>query len=122
MRVILIDPFKREVKHVDMSGDNLQEFYRIIECSAVEVPVSWDDGDSLWIDEEGWFKDYPEGRAGFEMEGWAYAIIGKAVITGVDAEGETTSPKQNDPLYWRDQINWRDDSHMTRQGSEMGLI
>lgn len=123
MKAILIDPFKREVTQVELSEKNtLQEFYRILECSTVDVPVTFDNRDSLWIDDEGWFQDYPEGRAGFQMDGWAHAIIGKGVITGCDDEGNTIEPKQNDPLYWRDKIEWKDDAAMTKLGRQMGLI
>ena len=122
MRAILIDPFKREVTQVELTGDRLQEYYKVIECSTIAMPVIFDNRDSLVIDDEGWFQEYPDGRAGFMMDGWAYAIIGKALIIGCDEEGESVEPKQNDPLYWRDKIEWKDDSFMTRQGSRMGLI
>jgi hypothetical protein len=123
MKAILIDPIKREVIQVEMDQkDTLQSMYKLIECTTVAQPVNFPNGDDLWIDDEGWFQDYPDGRAGFIMEGWAYAIVGRGLITGHDNDGNTIEPTELDPLYWRDLIIWRNHDEMTLQGTQMGLI
>lgn len=124
MTGILIDPFKKEVTVLEVPKWDLQAIYAAIgnDCNMIAVPIIFPHKDSLYIDDEGWFREYPEGRAGFMMDGWSYAIIGRALILGTDYEGESISPKLDDPKKWEKQIVWRNDEEMTWQGTQMGLI
>jgi hypothetical protein len=81
MRAILIDPFKEEVKEIDLNKDNLlQELYDTIGCTTVER-IGITQGADLIIDEEGLFKSGPAFRFGDTM-----LIHGRAVLVGVNQE------------------------------------
>lgn len=81
MRAILIDPFKGEVKEIDLNKDNLlQELYDTIGCTTVER-IGVTQGADLIIDEEGLFKSGPAFRFGETM-----LIHGRAVLVDVNHE------------------------------------
>ena len=55
-------------------------------CHTFACPVEFDNGDSLYIDDEGLYHD-PKGC--FVMKGWAVPVVGNAIILGSDEEGES---------------------------------
>lgn len=81
MRAILIDPFKEEVKEIDLNKDNLlKDLYDTIGCTTVER-IGITDGADLIIDEEGLFKSGPAFKFGETM-----LIHGRAVLVDVNHE------------------------------------
>ncbi len=55
-------------------------------CHTFACPVEFDNGDSLYIDDEGLYND-PKGC--FIMKGWSMPVVGNAIILGSDEEGES---------------------------------
>lgn len=81
MRAILIDPFKQEVKEINLDKENLlQELYNTIGCSCVEKVYIARSIDII-VDEEGLYKETPAFQFGPQM-----ILHGRAVIVNVDRE------------------------------------
>lgn len=55
-------------------------------CSIFECPVTFENGDTIYIDEEGLYNDF---EGGFTMDGWRYPLVGNALLIGSDEEGES---------------------------------
>lgn len=84
MRMILIDPHKREVSEVQMEGGNIDAYYQVMECGTFSCA-----GPHLFIDDEGLFKN-PQAFFSFIPYHPHYPLAGKALLTGgADDNGET---------------------------------
>ncbi len=92
-RAFLIDPIKKQVFQVQYSylGDP-SEIAKLLRAKYIES-VDLDDKHTLWVDEEGMFKDvvwrwsitseyHPEGTQ----------LVNFGLVTGIDDEGETVPP------------------------------
>ena len=60
------------------------------ECTNFECPVSFDNEDTLYCDEEGLFHTV---EGGFMMKNWDYPIVGNALLIGTDSEGGSVNVK-----------------------------
>ncbi len=93
MRAILINPMQESVRHISYDGD-YRSIYRIIGCTTFEAVYPFDNGDTLWIDEEGLLK---ESNYAFNLKAdnpkFNQTIMGSALILGTDAEGESIECK-----------------------------
>ena len=69
-------------------GDDYTEIYDVIgnDCSTFEVPITFDNNDAMYCDEEALFKPF---EGGIIMEGWSQPIIGNVLILGTDADGNS---------------------------------
>ena len=69
-------------------GDDYTEIYDVIgnDCSTFEVPITFDNNDALYCDEEALLKPF---KGGIIMEGWMQPIIGNVLILGTDADGNS---------------------------------
>lgn len=89
MRAILINPEERTIRHVSYDGD-YKSIYRLIRCTTFEAVYPFDNGDTLWIDEEGLLK---ESNFAFNIRAdnpkFNQTIMGMALVLGTDAEGES---------------------------------
>lgn len=94
MIAYLIDPKAKTMTQVDYSGD-LHHMYDLIGCDAVDAVEINQQGDTLWVDDEGLFVPREELHL-FRMQGAAAAthraLAGRALLTGCDAEGDTCAP------------------------------
>lgn len=81
MKALLINSGKRTIECVEIS--NYKEIYPLLgpQCGLFQCPVSFDNNDTLYVDEEGLFHDY---EGGYIMEGWSYPLVGNGVILGTD--------------------------------------
>ncbi len=95
MRAILIDPYKREITEVDISGD-FMEIYKFLSNDMVKVStfttgMTWDNRDILYVDDEGLFKNgspfFDIGRADGQP------LAGMGIIMGGNSAGESVSVK-----------------------------
>jgi hypothetical protein len=85
MRAFLIDPVDRTIRPVNHSG-KLDEMYKSIGCSVVEAVHILDKLDA-WIDEEGALVG---GNRVFEIHQTEWRLAGRALILGVNEDGECT--------------------------------
>jgi hypothetical protein len=89
MRAIMIDPYECSIHEIDFddNNDHLDTFYKLLNCSLVEV-LSFADFD-LWLDEEGYLKDEIV-TFNINRDGYVYKIAGKAICLSTDyEEGES---------------------------------
>lgn len=77
---ILIDPIDRECSVVKIDADNiLQSLYDHIECDMMELCAHQPNGDVIYVDEEGLFK---EGLRSFQVLGVHQPFFGRGLILG----------------------------------------
>jgi hypothetical protein len=97
MKAILIDPKEKIVSEVEYDGD-YKKIYDFIEADTFEVVTLEDNGDGVFIDECGLFKDYQymwtynsEKYQG--LYGRGTPICGKALMLGLDeSTGDSIAP------------------------------
>ena len=82
----LIDPFEKTITPVYYDGD-YRSIYTLIDCSTFTVAScgSYD----LFVDDEGLFR---EDQQFFATVDYPQPLGGKALVTGVDEEGNTIPP------------------------------
>lgn len=81
-------------------------------CTTFACPVSFDNGDTIYIDDEGLYNDF---GGGFITPDWDYPIVGNAIILGTDSEGEsidavTTIEELQKQIFWvsrEDCVEWQ---------------
>jgi hypothetical protein len=125
MKVILIDPNTKTIQPLDVKWpeNHLKEIYKLLTCSMIECPIDYENGDTMYCDEEAWITAARyRGRplAGFMFPDWSYAILGKALIVGSNEEGEDVDCKSAPEDF--SNIRWRNHEQMTNQGIEHGHI
>lgn len=91
MKALLINVVDQTITEVHI--EHTKEIYNLIGngCHTFCAPVDFPNGDTLFTDDEALFAENIEGC--FSMEGWAYPIVGNAVILGSDEEGDTCDCK-----------------------------
>jgi hypothetical protein len=60
------------------------------ECESFEAPVTLENDDTFYTDEEGL---YHSCEGGWMLENFAHPMLGNAVVQGTDDEGGSTEPK-----------------------------
>jgi len=84
-------------------------------CSLFACPVTFENGDTIYVDEEGLYNDF---EGGFTMDGWRYPLVGNALLIGSDEEGEsknveTTMVELLKMITWvskEDSNTWKDNA------------
>jgi hypothetical protein len=89
MDAYLIDPYQQQVTTVQYNGD-YNQIYALIECDCFDIARINDQGDGIFVDDEGLFK---EQQAFFTFKGYANPLAGKGLVLGTNAEGDSVSPK-----------------------------
>jgi hypothetical protein len=91
MKALLIDVVNQTITEVEI--EHTKEIYNLIGngCHTFCAPVDFPNRDTLFTDDEALFAENIQGC--FSMEGWAYPIVGNAVILGSDEEGDTCDCK-----------------------------
>lgn len=91
-KALLIDVVAKQITEVEI-GD-YKDIYKHIGngCNLFEIPIELENGDSIFIDEEGLLKEV---HGGFMMAGWRYPLCGNGVILGQDDEGDSVSYKSS---------------------------
>lgn len=84
MRTILIDPEAQTVTELDFKG-NYKKIQETISCSCFTT-LNLDNAtnDAVFVDDEGMFN-----TSGFVFQFYNAKLIGKGLIMGCDAEGES---------------------------------
>jgi len=121
MKAILIDPDNKTVREVETTG-HLNDIYRLLDCHMVECPITYSNGDTIYVNEEAWMEfneDEPAG--GWMFNGFSYSILGKALIVGNNEEGESADVRTPVSVILN-QIHWSSPKYMLTQGIAMGLV
>lgn len=119
MKTILIDPIKKTIEMVEHTG-GLDSIYGLLECSTFEAPVSYDNGDAMYCDEEAWLNVSEEKLGGFIFPGWTYPILGKGLVVGSTDEGSDADCKSDITSF--QSIIWKDDAQMKKHGRMIGML
>jgi hypothetical protein len=93
MKAWLINPFDKTITEVEHNGD-YRHIYTLIDCDTFDCVRFSDNGDAIYVDDEGLLKDL-EKQAFFALPSIypdsAYA--GNGLVLGVDGEGSTVAPE-----------------------------
>ncbi len=90
MKAFLIDPFKQEVSVVEFTG-NYKNIYTHIQCRVFTACAFDQNGDTVWVDDEGLLKDLTQ-QAFFLIAGYPQPLAGRGLVLGAGAEGESIAP------------------------------
>ena len=84
VKVLVVDPFKKRIYEQEIGQDNLQEMQKIV-GGHIEAAGSFANGDILYVNEEGLFKDKQEFFKVGEINPDPLAGVG--FVQGHDDEG-----------------------------------
>ena len=87
-KAILIDPTNQTITEVEWNGD-FHHIYNLIDCDTYDVARINAEGDGIFVDDEGLFK---EQQAFFWHSDYPQPLAGKGLILGCDEEGESVVP------------------------------
>jgi hypothetical protein len=94
-KAIKIDVELKKVYEIEL-GDDYREIYNAIGngCELFCVPISFENGDSLFSDDEILLREN-DVKGAFMMPDWSYPIYNNAIILGTDDEGNSVDYKSN---------------------------
>lgn len=84
----LIDPEAKTVTEVTYDGD-FRSIYRLIGAEAFDAARFDEEGDTVFVDDEGLFKPYEY----FMIQGYSQPLAGKGLVLGSDEEGDSVKPR-----------------------------
>jgi hypothetical protein len=92
-KALKIDVVNQTVTNILIN--DLEDIYKEIGngCQLFCCPINFDNGDTLYADDESLLRENVEGC--FMMDSWSYAIVGNAIILGTDDEGESIDCKSS---------------------------
>lgn len=96
MKAYLIDPFQKAITEVQYSGE-WQDISRMVGCDYFTTVNLNDDGDTVFVDDEGLLKDQAEMQY-FRIilsPDFDQIIAGKGLVLGSNNEGESVEPVCN---------------------------
>lgn len=85
MQVIKIDPLNKTVSYVDID-DTLESIYEQLECEIFTCPITLDNKDCLYVDDEGLL--VPEYKGAFYFGDYPQPYFGNGLIIGTSVEGD----------------------------------
>lgn len=90
-KAIFIDVVERKVSYTTIN--HYKEIYNVIGhgCTTFDCPFQFDNGDTLYVDDEGLLHDDIKGC--FILDGWRIPCVGNAIILGTNDEGESIDCK-----------------------------
>ena len=89
MRAFLINPELRLVTEVQ-HDDSLQDIYKLIGCDCIDVVRINDEGDVIYVDDEGLYKNPCHF---FAYENNPHPLAGSGLVLGTGHEGESIAPQ-----------------------------
>lgn len=91
MKALKIDTKLKKVIEIDIDK-GINAIYKEIGngCDTFSCPVTLDNNDALYCDDEGLFHEFD---GGIMMKDWAYPIVGNMLIIGTDNEGDSVDCK-----------------------------
>jgi hypothetical protein len=125
MKAIKINSAERTIQHITIN--DWREIAPAIGngCTLFACPVSFDNGDTMYIDDEGLYNHFD---GGIIMEDWYCPIVGNVIILGTDYEGESvdavsTIEELSSKITFvskQDCITWQDKA--TKQGPTIYFV
>jgi hypothetical protein len=88
IKAILIDPFEMTVSEVGYGGE-MVDIYRLIDADLFTVAGFGEDGDGVYVDDEGLFKAT---QRFFKLDGYPQPLAGKGLVLGSNDGGESVAP------------------------------
>lgn len=88
MKAYLVDPLERQVSQIEFEGD-WRTINELIGSDTFDI-MPMENGDCVFVDDEGLLKPFSLFDL-FLIEGY-YPLVGKGLVLGSDAEGESVSP------------------------------
>lgn len=105
IKALLLDPLAGTISEIEINKANgLQDYYEQLQCRCFAVPMTLSNGDSLYCDDEGAFK---EGTGATARPDWNYPILGRCLLVGTDLESgeavdvKTTAKEAAQMYYYR---------------------
>ena len=95
MKAILINPEFEYIHLIDFDGD-YKSIYKLLDCRMFECVYPFKNEDTIFIDEEGLLKDsnYSFSIKADDKKQFPWqTVMGKALVLGTDAEGESIEHK-----------------------------
>lgn len=91
MKALLIDPATKTVTEIEIEK-GIKAIQKAIgnECTTFSCPITLDNEDTFYADDEGLFHDITGGTM---MKNWSYPIVGKIVVLGTNDKGESVDVK-----------------------------
>jgi hypothetical protein len=102
MKAYLINPLDRTITTVDYDG-NYKSIHKLCDFDTFDVVGLTDDGDTLFVDDEGLIKG-PVYQF-FGIRGYPALLAGKALILGTDEDGNSIEPK-HDITFYKARLCW----------------
>jgi hypothetical protein len=101
-KVIVINSEKQTIEFAEIS--NYKDIYPLIgnDCDTFCCPVSFDNADTLYADDEALYHPY---QGGIMMPDWNYPLLGNFVIVGTDENGENQDV-QSTLEYFRENVRF----------------
>lgn len=91
---ILIDPFAKEVRNVEMDLNDFEAIYSLLKCIQVDAEGFGNDGDLVVVDDEGLLTSPDEQQYfSFAIESYGRMILaGRTLVVGSTKAGDWISP------------------------------
>ena len=87
----LIDPYTNSVKRVEVKGD-YKAIYPFIDCQTFDIARVENNGDGIYVDDEGLLTLTPETRF-FTYDGYPNPLAGKGLMLGCNRAGDSINVK-----------------------------
>lgn len=86
VRAIFINSSKKTTEVISFEMDDYKSIAKAIGCEIISVCHTFNNKDSIFIDDEGLLKEV---NSGFILDNWRHPVAGNALILGTDDEGES---------------------------------
>jgi len=83
IQVILIDPFDQSLSYIDISDSDIEDYYKVMQCSCFDV-VRLGGGVIMYVDDEGLLKDNMYFKLGVTN------YCGRSILANDTDDGGTT--------------------------------
>lgn len=93
MKAIKIDALNQTITEIEIDG-SLESFYAAADCEIIETAGYFDNGDIIYVDEEGMMNEIDYG---FKVTNFSnpQPFFGSGVVTRINDDGEPTDCKSD---------------------------
>lgn len=96
MRAILINTETQTINEMEFpkGADAWKQISKTIGngCTLFECPITFDNGDTIYCDEEGLYNEY---KGGIMMDDWHTPLVGNVLILGSTSSGRSNDAKSD---------------------------